>query len=287
MRTKSQTIKTGVHVSCAGGIYKAVERAAELGCDCFQIFTGNPRGWKSAPPAPGDIEKFRSLRSKLTIAPAVGHVTYLINLASSDTDIAEKSVTALSRELKTASDLGLEYFVVHLGNHKGAGVDAGIENFQKNLNRAMNQHLPDLTVLLENMAGAGTSIGSTFEEILRIMNGLNRPQQIGVCLDTCHAFAAGYDLRAPENVKKTFLDFNKIIGLDRLKCIHANDCRFKLGEHHDRHHHIGQGFIGKQGFQSIVTHPKLKKTPFILETPKVDDMDRENMELLRTLSQKS
>ncbi len=287
MRTKSQRIKTGVHVSSAGGIYKAVERAAELGCDCFQIFTGNPRGWESAPPPPEDMEKFRTLRTERGISPAVGHVTYLINLASSDADISKKSVTALARELKTASDLGLEYFVVHLGNHKGAGINTGIRNVQKNLNQAMNKSASTVTVLLENMAGAGTSVGSRFEEIQHIIDGLETPDRIGICFDTCHAFAAGYDLRDTASVKKTFREFNTIIGLNRLKCIHANDCRFRLGEHHDRHHHIGQGFIGKQGFQSIVTHAKLKRIPFILETPKEDDMDRENMKLLRTLSQKN
>lgn len=258
----------GLHISISGGLHKAVERAKDRGCDVFQIFSQSPRSWNSKGLSEDEACKFVSSFNKSGLALAVDHMPYLPNLASSKDDVHEKSIDALKSELMRCQMLRIPYLVSHLGSHLGAGWDEGFQRIVEAVDTSLSQADNGVILLLENTAGTKNSMGSSLEEIATIIDAFDalRPR-LGICLDTCHLFAAGYELRTPEGLQATLNQFQELMGLERLKLLHINDCRGTMGSHLDRHEHIGLGQIGENGFQLILRHPDLKDLPMILETP--------------------
>ena len=261
-------VLVGCHVSIAGSIDLAVGRARELGCDTFQIFSRNPRGWKAKDLDQGTADAFRTAVSASGLGPVVDHMPYLPNPASPDDEIYDKSVAALTGELRRCDLLGIPYLVTHLGHHRGAGTEAGQERVVAAINRALTDAgEDDVMLLLENTAGEKNSVGSTFADLSRIMDGIDAVEKIGICFDTCHAFAAGYDLRTAEGIEVAFVEVDDLIGLRHLRVVHLNDSKGDLGGGLDRHEHVGLGSIGEEGFRRILRHPGVRSLPLICETP--------------------
>jgi len=257
----------GAHISISGSIDKAVDRAVELGCTTFQIFTRNPRGWEAKPLTKKEIEEFRRKFEERGFKIAVAHMPYLPNISSPDKTAHRRSTKSLIQELRRSGELGLQYLVVHVGSHMGKGIDVGIRQAAGAVNTALSEVKNDVMLLLENMAGQRNSVGSTFENIRSILDMIRDGDRVGVCLDTCHAFAARYDLRTREAIDETLKRFDEIIGLDRLKVVHVNDSKGDLGSGIDRHEHLGMGKIGERGFFELFHHPVIRPLPLILETP--------------------
>ncbi len=279
-------VLVGCHVSIAGSIDLAVGRALDAGCDTFQIFTRNPRGWKAKDLDSDSIDAFRRASDASGIGPVVDHMPYLPNLASPDDEIYEKSVAALTYELRRCEALGIPYLVTHLGHHRGAGTGVGQERVVAAIDRAFDDSSAGgVMLLLENTAGEKNSVGSTIEDIGRIFEGIGAEGRVGICFDTCHAFAAGYDLRTGEGVDAVLGELDDRIGLSHLRVIHLNDCKGKLGSGLDRHEHIGLGAIGEDGFRHILSRPAIRRCPLICETP-VDDLrgDDGNITKVRELA---
>lgn len=277
-------VTVGVHVSIAGSLDLAVDRAADAGCEVFQIFSRNPRGWGYRPLADGDAERFR-VKIRTTGLLPVDHMPYLPNLASPKPEIYEKSVATLTAELDRCGWLGIPYLVTHLGHHLGDGIAGGRMRVIRAISTALDDTENEVMLLLENTAGEKNSVGSEFGHIRAILDELPFPGRVGVCFDTCHAFAAGYELRTEEGLAETLAQFNEQVGLANLKVIHLNDTKGDRGSSLDRHEHIGMGFIGEDGMRSILHHRALKPLPFICETP-VDDRrdDRGNIAKVRELA---
>jgi len=260
-------MRIGFHVSIYGSVDNAVDRAAELGCNTFQIFTRNPRQWRSAKLNAETAKAFYDKVKMHQIAPVFAHMPYLPNLASPRDEIYEKSVNSLITELERCRQLKIPYLVTHLGSHLGAGMESGFTRLINGINQALSYTGKDVTLLLENTAGTRNSMGSSFEAIQHIIERLTHPERVGLCLDTSHAFAAGYDLRTEETVKRTIIKIDEIIGFEKLKLVHLNDSKGDINSRIDRHEHIGMGMIGEEGFRSILSS-KLGELPLIMETPK-------------------
>ncbi|MCX6674099.1 MAG: deoxyribonuclease IV [Methanothrix sp.] len=279
-------VRLGVHVSVAGGVDRAVSRAREKGCDAFQIFSSNPRKWRSNP-IPGESRtRFLAQLKQSGLSPAVDHMPYLPNLASAKEEVYAKSVQALARELERCQALGISYLVTHLGSHLGEGREKGLARIVNALQTVFSEYDGDTVLLLENSAGTKNSMGSTFSDITAVLQSLPAERRrLGVCLDTCHLHAAGYDLRTPSALQATLDMFQDCIGQELLMLIHLNDCKGLLGSHFDRHEHIGLGQIGMEGFRAILCHPALADLAMILETP-VDARrdDKGNLEVARRLA---
>lgn len=277
-------VRVGVHVSIAGGIANAVDRAAEKGCDVFQIFSRNPRGWRFKDLSPEDADSFVVKLKKSGIGPAFDHMPYLPNLASPKEDVYLQSVTTLAAELNRCGQLHIPYLVTHMGSHLGSGREIGLKRLVDGISTAFSKTENDVMLLLENTAGSKNSMGSSFEDIAAILDAKNS-ERLGVCLDTCHLFASGYDLRTPEELEHTFAEFENLIGLRRLMLIHLNDSKGDLGSSLDRHEHIGLGKIGEAGFRAILGNETIKELPLILETP-IDSRrdDKENIRVARMLA---
>jgi deoxyribonuclease IV len=277
-------VKVGVHVSIAGSLDLAVDRAQDAGCDVFQMFSRNPRGWAYKPLADEDATLFRSKVKTTGIIP-VDHMPYLPNPASPKPEIYEKSVDTLTSELDRCGRLKIPYLVTHLGHHLGDGMAGGRMRVIRAIDKALGASENDVMLLLENTAGEKNSVGSSFEHIRAILDELPFPGRVGVCFDTCHAFAAGYELRTAEGLKETLAQFDEQVGLKNLKVIHLNDTKGDRGSGLDRHEHIGMGFIGEDGFRRILHHKVFSSLPLVCETP-VDDRrdDRGNIEKVRELA---
>lgn len=261
-------VRMGLHVSIAGGMEKSVARAEEKGCNVFQIFSSNPRSWKTKPLSEDDAENFAAHFKSSGLDQAVDHMPYLPNLASPKDDVYAKSVDALATELVRCKMLGIPFLVTHLGSHLGAGWETGLQRIVGAVDEAFSRADNDVILLLENTAGTKNSMGGSFQEVAAIINSLNAKQsRLGVCLDTCHLFAAGYELRTPEGLAQTLDQFKSNIKIEKLMLIHLNDCRGELGSHLDRHEHIGLGKIGEQGFRTILRNETVRGLPMILETP--------------------
>lgn len=278
----------GAHMSVAGGLDKAVGRGVGVGCTALQIFTKNANQWRAKPLADEDIARFKAALAESPIAPeaVVAHDSYLINLGSPDDTKWEQSVAAFTDELRRCDQLGVPFLVTHPGAHMGSGEEAGLERVAAGMIRALADS-ERTTVLLETTAGQGTYLGGVFAHLGRLLE-LTPPEhlaRVGVCLDTCHVFVAGYDISTPEGYAATWEEFDREIGRDRLRVLHLNDAKKPLGSHTDRHEHLGKGFIGETGFRLIMNDPLLRGKPLLLETPKGDDLaeDRENMAFLRGL----
>lgn len=262
-------MQVGMHVSIAGSIDRAVDNAVAMGCTAFQIFTRNPRGWVAKPLGTLDITNFKEklAASKINRLATAAHMPYLPNLSSPEEDPFTKSCNSLVDEVKRCSKLGVPFLVAHLGSHKGAGDKKGIERLVKAFTKAASETPDDVVILLENTAGQKNSVGSDFEQLASILFQLKPAKRFGICLDTCHAFAAGYDMRTEKNVSETFEKFDKAIGLEQIKILHLNDSKGELGCNIDRHEHIGLGHIGEKGLGSVIKFINSKKIPIILETP--------------------
>jgi len=259
--------KFGVHISIAGSIDRAVDRAREKTCDTFQIFTRNPRGWKYKRLVQQDATKFQQKLRESEIGPAVAHMPYLPNLSCPKKILHKKSVKALAVELDRCEMLGVPYLVTHLGSHLGKGREVGLQKLVDGLDTAFGSSKSRTMLLLENTAGTKNSMGSSFEDIQEILDHVSDKSRVSVCFDTSHAFAAGYDLRSTESVEKTVAELGRVIGLDLVKIVHANDSKGALASRLDRHEHIGMGYIGEQGFRAILHNDAFRRLPFILETP--------------------
>ena len=276
-------MQIGCHVSASGSVDKSVDNAVERNCSAFQIFTRSPRSWHAKDLTKEVIDAFKSKlkASKIDRFATCAHMPYLPNLATPKNDGFEKSVNTLISEVERCAQLGIPYLVTHLGSHLGTGEEAGIKKLVEGLTKA-GQTKNDVIILLENTAGQKNSVGSDFKQLGEIFKQLKPGKKFGVCLDTCHAFVAGYDLRTVDKVKETFKEFDKHVGLENLKILHLNDARGELGCNLDRHYHLGLGGIGEEGMKSVVKFANKKKIPIILETPIDDDRnDFENVKIAK------
>jgi deoxyribonuclease IV len=277
-------MRLGFHVSISGGFSYSVQRAFDLGCTCMQIFCRNPRGWIVKPLDKDDINEFKKLREQWDIGPVFVHTNYLINLASSRPDLYEKSIRQFVIDMERTDTLGAEYLVTHLGSASGTDPAWMINRVSDAINMAMKLHPPLATILLENTAGEKGDIGYTLEQIQEVISKLEDASRIGICYDTCHGFAAGYDIRTKKLVEALAKKIDSTVGLKRLKGLHLNDCLRDFGSHVDRHWHIGEGKIGLDGFRVLLNHSAFKNVPKIMETPKeTEEDDIRNMKTVKSL----
>jgi deoxyribonuclease-4 len=274
----------GVHVSIAGGVENAPARGRELGCDAIQIFSKNQRRWKSDPLSDDAAMEFRRSVDDCKIKKVVVHDSYLINLAHPDPDASEKSMDAFSDEMKRADMLGVAYLVFHPGTHLKTTEAEGVRRIAESLN-VVQRNLPEshVMLLLETTAGQGNHLGYRFEQLAEIISLTEQKEKVGVCYDTAHSFAAGYDLRTEKTYEETFTEFDGIVGLNKLKVFHLNDSKGDVGSRIDRHDNIGKGFLGMEPFRFLVNDSRFQKHPMILETPGGDKHYKENLNLLRSL----
>jgi deoxyribonuclease IV len=276
----------GAHMSVSGGLSTAFERAQSIGINTMQVFTKNQNRWEQKPASPEEIDRWFKAQVETGIRPVVSHAAYLLNLGTPDNALWDKSVNALVDELTRAEQLGILGVVLHPGAHMGSGEAAGIARIVAGLDRghAATPGCKALT-LIETTAGQGSALGYRFEQLQAMLKGVREPERIGFCFDTCHVFAAGYDITAPASYAGTMAEFDRLVGLERLKCFHFNDSKKGLGSRVDRHDHIGTGALGLAPFGFIVNDPRFTDTPMILETPKSEDMheDAANLRILRGL----
>jgi deoxyribonuclease-4 len=277
----------GAHESIAGGVYTAFDRAKRAGCRTLQVFTKNSNQWRAKPLGAEDIENYKSAASKSTIRPVIAHDSYLINLCAADRSILRKSREAYIDELQRCEALGILFLNFHPGAHMGRGEADGLKRIIESLDHAHDK-TPGFNVksVIETTAGQGTVMGSRFEHLKAIIDGVQDPGRMRVCIDTCHIFAAGYDIASREGYERAMKEFDEIVGLANLVAFHVNDSKGALGSRVDRHEHIGKGRIGKTGFRCLMRDGRMAEIPKILETPKGEDLkeDRMNLAVLRRLA---
>ncbi|MCL5268604.1 MAG: deoxyribonuclease IV [Bacteroidetes bacterium] len=277
----------GAHMSVAGGLYTAFERAQRVGCNAVQIFTKNSNQWNDPAISSDDVSKYREAENKSKVEIVVSHDSYLINLCSATDILLDKSRKAFAKEIERCAILGIKYMIFHPGAHTVMDRREAVKLVADSLNYAHSSTDGlDVVTLIETTAGQGTTVGSSFGEIAEMISLVKDKKRVGVCMDTCHIFAAGYDIRTDETYKATMNEFERTIGFGLLHTIHLNDAKKPLGSRVDRHEHIDKGQIGKTGFRLIMNDDRISSVPKILETPKGDDgysMDIVNLELLRSL----
>lgn len=278
----------GAHVSVAGGLDKAFARAIESGCTALQIFTKNANRWQVKPISDTEASAFRRAWQASGIGPVMAHDAYLINLASPKSDVWEKSKSALRDELCRCAQLGVTALVMHPGAHLGTGIEAGLERIRTALREILQDTPQQVRLLLENTAGQGSYLGGDFAHLAALLESFDE-QRFGVCFDTCHAHTAGYDLSSDDGYAQTMAAFDRLVGLERIKAFHLNDCLKACGSKVDRHTHIGQGTIGRAGFTCLMQDRRFVEIPMVIETPKgeQDEMDRINLNLLRNLAEET
>jgi len=283
----------GCHLSIAGGLERVFDRAEALSINALQIFSHNARSWRMDALSREQMEGFRQRWERSEVEYIVIHTIYLINLASPKEKLYHRSISAVVAELERAAQLGIGQVNTHIGAHVGMGTEWALARAGAALREvlAQTEGLP-VKLLLENTAGEGTTLGSRFEELAVLLSKVKGPERrLGVCFDTCHGFAAGYDISSAEGLERTLAELDRTVGLERLSLIHLNDSKYSLGSRRDRHQHIGEGKIGLEGFKNIVNHAALRELPFILETPKMayeherldSDADEVNLERVRAL----
>ncbi len=279
--------RLGAHMSIAGGVAKALLRGQQTGCDTIQIFTKNNNQWRAKALTDQEVRTYHEHRGKTGIWPVVAHDGYLINLASPKRDLYRKSLEALRIEVGRAAALEIPCLIIHPGAHLGSGETEGIHRVVEALDTILEDaKASSVTICLETTAGQGSSLGHRFEHLAAIREGMKQRGRVGICMDTCHIFAAGYEIRGRAAYEQTMRQLDTVIGLDHIKCIHLNDSQRELGSRVDRHAHIGQGQIGLEGFRLLVNDPRLRHIPMILETPKGEGpvaTDRRNLAVLRSL----
>jgi len=282
--------KWGAHVSIAGGMERAIERARKLDAGALQIFVKSSNRWAARPFAEGEVDRFRAAATEAGLTGAtLAHASYLINLASPDDSLWKRSIEALLVEIERCRALGIPYLVLHPGSHVGSGEDAGLARIGDALDeifgsdRSRTDVGDPVRVLLEITAGQGSNLGCRFEHLGSILEASAFPDRLAACFDTCHAFAAGFDLRTDEGYASTFESFDRHVGLDRLLAFHLNDSKFPLGSRRDRHEQLGEGEIGPEAFRRLVRDERFQERPMVLETPKGEDgeADRANLAKLR------
>jgi deoxyribonuclease IV len=283
-----QDLLVGAHMSIEGGIYRAFERGALAGCRTLQIFLKNSNRWMAKALGENDRALYAAAQKKTGISPVVAHISYLVNLASPAPLLWEKSLNAFIEEMERANYLSVPYVILHPGAHMGAGEKEGIRRVAGALSRALSDVAPPVRILLENTAGQGSSLGRNFEQLAAILDQVRDAERIGICLDTCHLFAAGYDIRNQEGYSKAMEAVDGLIGISKIGVFHLNDCKNELGSHVDRHEHIGRGLIGLEGFRALLNDSRFVPIPKILETPKGKDLkeDKINLAILRRLVEK-
>jgi len=278
----------GAHMSIAGGYYKAVERAKERQCDCVQLFTKNNNRWHADSITPADSQRFTDAISKLQIVHPIAHDSYLINMASPDDELWQKSIDAFVKELFRAETLRIPYVVAHPGSHTTSTATNGLKRIIEALDEVHSQaDTISAKCLLETTAGQGTNLGWQFEQLASIIDAVNDPERLGVCFDTCHAFAAGYPMGTQKEYKTTMQEFDSIVGLGKIKAFHLNDSKRELGSRVDRHAHIGRGEMGLEPFRHLLNDERFVEVPMYLETPKEQEngveLDIINLKTLRSL----
>jgi deoxyribonuclease-4 len=279
-------MRLGAHESIAGGLHKALDRALAVGCEALQLFVESSRSWKTKALPEEEIRLFKEKAAKSGIYPVLAHASYLINLAAPDDVLWQKSCNAFINELERCEALGIPYLIIHPGSHMGKGEAEGLKRVAQAINKAL-----DVTsgfrvrILLETTAGQGTSLGYRLEHLAWLMENTSNKDRIGICLDTCHIFAAGYDIRTPEAYKATMDEIDKIIGFRHVHAIHLNDSKTELGSRVDRHEHIGKGALGIEAFRLFVNDHRFADLPGLIETPKdaTLEKDRENLAILKSL----
>lgn len=278
--------KLGAHVSIAKGVDKAFDRAEEINCEAMQIFTKNNNQWKARELKEPEVNRYHQRQAETSIGPVITHASYLLNLGTPDNSLWEKSMAALVIELKRCEMLKIPYLVLHPGAHVKSGRNAGLARISQALDK-VHLALPNyiVKVALELTAGQGTVLGSSFEELAKIINHCQTPERLAVCFDTCHALAAGYEFRSESAYQAMMTKFEQTIGLNKLTVFHMNDSKTDLNSHVDRHTHIGEGFIGLEPFGFFLNDPRFADRPFLLETPQDVPMesDKENLAKLRSL----
>lgn len=284
-RVRRRKLLLGAHVSIAGGLHNAPHNGLEATCEVVQIFTKTSNQWRERTVTRAEVKRFVEAQEATGVRVVAAHDSYLINLASPDGALFKRSCTAFAAEVRRCNRLGIPNLVMHPGAHVGSGVDRGLQRVAEALNRVLDRDpRGGVAICLETTAGQGTGLGSRFEELAEILDRLERPDRAGICLDTCHLFAAGYPLRTLEGYRNTLRAFHRTIGLDRLRVIHMNDSRKPRGSRVDRHARIGEGRIGKRPFGHFLNDRRLARVPKILETPKeTAQEDRESLDLLRSL----
>lgn len=276
----------GTHVSVAGGLATAFQRAADIGCTTMQIFVKNANQWSAKPITRDDVGRFREAAAASAVRPVIAHAAYLINLCAKNPAVLQKSRAGFEDELRRCEQLGVHALVLHPGAHLGEGEEAGLRKIAESLN-AIHERTRDVKVLttLETTAGQGTTLGYRFEHLREIIDRVEDQSRMAVCFDTCHLFAAGYPIHTPDGWNEVIRTFDDIVGLQRLAVVHTNDSKKPFGSRLDRHEQIGEGMIGLEGFRMLMTDPRFFSVPKILETEKSEDMheDVENMRRLRSL----
>jgi len=283
-RERSRMPLLGAHVSTSGGVDKAPGNGKNLGCEAIQVFTRNQMQWRARPLSEQEIAGFREGLKAFGIETAVSHDSYLINLGTHEPVTLQKSLEAFADEIERCEQLCIPFLVFHPGSHVGSGEAAGLQRIADSLNAVLGQKPRYKTqVLLENTAGQGSNLGYRFEHLAEILAKTQYPDRLGVCLDTCHLFAAGYDLRTLFTYEATFREFDAIVGLDRVKAFHLNDSKKGLGSRVDRHENIGKGELGLEPFRFLLNDPRFARLPMLLETPGGDESYRNDLETLRRL----
>ncbi len=281
------TMLLGAHIPVSGGVFRAPERGRALTCDCMQIFSKNQMQWKAKPISDDDAEDFKAEVAKHGIVETIIHDSYLINLASPDDELLRKSREAFLDEMMRARILGIRYLVFHPGAHVGSGEQAGLGRIAESLNWARAEFgSSNVELLLEITAGQGSVLGHSFEQLATVIDMLDEPKSAGICFDTCHAYAAGYDVRSPKGYEKTMDQLEDTLGFERLKAVHLNDSKGKLGSRLDRHDGIGKGHIGVDGFKNVMNDQRLEGVPMVLETPDGEKRYADELKTLRALVKK-
>ncbi len=277
-------MRLGAHMSISGGVNKAAARGQEVGCEAMQIFTKNSNQWKAKPLAPAEITAFQEACKAAGIAPVIAHSAYLINLAAPDDALYERSIQAFLDELQRCELLGIPHLVVYPGAHMGTGEENGLRRVAAAIDR-VHRETPELqaSIALEVTAGQGTALAYKFEHFAAILEQVEAPERLGFCLDTCHLLAAGYDFRTRQGYDRMMDAWDDLVGIARIRVVHLNDSKKDLGSRVDRHEHIGQGYIGTQGFEFLLNDRRLAGLPMVLETPKEDEADVRNLQTLRSL----
>ncbi len=284
MTKEKKKVLLGAHMSVEGGVHEALIRGASIGCTTLQIFTKSNRQWTAKPLTKDEVALFKKTQTDLSIGPVVAHASYLLNTASSNKDIHEKSIKALTEELERCNLLNIPYLVLHPGAHLNAPLEEALERVALGVDTALRNSKSDVMVLLETMAGQGTTVGSTFNELGIILKKVSHKSRVGVCLDTCHVFAAGYKFDNQTTYEKLWEEFDQEIGLEKLKTIHINDSKKALGTRVDRHAEIGTGEIKIESFKLLMNDERFSLVPKIIETPKAQlEDDKRNMEKLLSL----
>lgn len=291
-------MRLGAHISTAGGVDKAFQRASDIGCETMLVFTKSNRQWRAKPLTDEDLAAYeKEAAAHSEVSPVAIHASYLINIASPDEALWEKSYQALKVEVERAGAFDIPFITFHPGSYMKTDEETGLTSISRALRRLLEEtaeSAPNTTVCLETMAGQGTNLGFRFEHLANLLEHSGANRRLGVCFDTCHVFAAGYDIRTPETYEQTMTEFDHVIGLEQIKVFHFNDSKFELGQRKDRHAHIGEGYIGREGFANFINDPRWANHAAHLETPKMEEdedgneveMDPVNLNALKALRKK-